>query len=289
MLRQKFTSIYKNVTILKNNYKEVHMHIHLPGVYTAKHKDGSVYYRASITYRNKHISLGSYSTESIAHAAYLEGGSILCNSEITISKYTKESALPFEKWICLLNFRDNGIYFATPIYVRPKFFYYYFSPEKYFIFDTDDLFYYASRKITVRGGHYFVADYGMQVNIASRYGIKNYAVEGRDYRFRNGNNHDFRYENIEILSHYNGVEPICKDGRTLFKVRIHVKGNYTVGVYNTEQEAAIAYNKAADLLKKAGVKKEYSLNYMEGISPSVYADLYSSVSVSGQIENYRSE
>ena len=53
-----------------------------------------------------------------------------------------------------------------------------------------------------RGGHLFVADYGMQVNIASRYGIKNFAVENRDYRFVNGNDHDFRYANIEILNTY---------------------------------------------------------------------------------------
>lgn len=35
----------------------------LTGVYTAKRKDGSTYFRASLTYRNKHISLGSYDHE----------------------------------------------------------------------------------------------------------------------------------------------------------------------------------------------------------------------------------
>lgn len=34
-----------------------------------------------------------------------------------------------------------------------------------------------------RGGHLFVADYGMQVNILNRYGIKNYAVKDKDYIF----------------------------------------------------------------------------------------------------------
>ena len=42
----------------------------LPGVYLATKKDGTVYYRSSITYRSKHISLGSFPTEEDAHCAY---------------------------------------------------------------------------------------------------------------------------------------------------------------------------------------------------------------------------
>ena len=49
----------------------------LPGVYKAKKKDSSIYYRASITYRGKHISLGSFSDESDANQAYLDAKSIL--------------------------------------------------------------------------------------------------------------------------------------------------------------------------------------------------------------------
>lgn len=261
----------------------------LAGVYTAKHKDGSTYYRASLTYRNKHISLGSYDSETDAHQTYLSALALLKDASITLNHYQTDSLLSFDKWVCLLNFRDNGIYFSTPIYIRPKFFYYYFSPKDFFIFDMEDLFYYSSRKISHRGSHYFVADYGMQVNIMNRYGIKNYAVEGRDYHFINGNNHDFRYENIEIINRYNGVCAINHKGITKYQVKIHVKGNVTVGTYDTELEAAIAYNKAIDMLKKAGVDKAYAPNYMEGISPAAYADLYSSVKVSSRLKNYRSE
>ncbi len=261
----------------------------LPGVYTAKHKDGSVYFRASVTYRNKHISLGSFSDPETAHTAYKTAGCLLNDTSRTLAQYEPESALPFEKWVTLLNFRDNGIYFATPIYIRPKFFYYYFSPTDFFLFDTEDLFYYSSRKISYRGGHYFVADYGMQVNIMSRYGIKNYAVEGRDYRFINGNNHDFRYENIEIINRFQGVEQIRQNGVTRYRVKIHVKGNLSVGIYDTETEAAIAYNKAIDILKKAGVCKAYTPNYMEGISSAAYADLYDSVKVAPRLMRYRCE
>lgn len=262
---------------------------HPAGVYAAKRKDGSTYYRASLTYRNKHISLGSYSSETDAHLTYLTALKLLKDSSVTLRNYQTDSLLPFDKWISLLNFRDNGIYFATPIYIYPKFFYYYFSPTNYFIFDTEDLFYYSSRKISHRGSHYFVADYGMQVNIMSRYGIKNYAVEGRDFRFINGNDHDFRYENIEIINRYNGVCAVnCKEG-TRYQVKIHVKGNVNVGTYSSELEAAIAYNKAVDILKKAGVDKAYATNYIEGLSPAVYADLYSSVKVSSHLTDYRSE
>lgn len=261
----------------------------LSGVYTAKRKDGTTYFRASLTYRNKHISLGSYDQEQLAHETYLCALCLLKDSSCHLDDYTASSPLSFVKWVSLINFRDNGIYFNTPIYIKPRFFYYYFSPSDFFIFDRDDLFYYSSRKISRRGGHYFVADYGMQINIMNRYGIKNYAVENKDYRFINGNPNDLRYENIEILNRYHGVCAIQKKGKTIYQVKIHVKGNVTVGTYATETEAAIAYNKAIDLLKKAGVDKAYTPNYMEGMSPAVYADLYSSVKVSSRLYDYRSE
>lgn len=261
----------------------------LPGVYTAKHKDGSVYYRASLTHRNKHISLGSFDNPHKAHEAYKLASSLLEDARMNLNCYQEDSALPFSKWVSLLNFRDNSIYFATPIYIRPRFFYYFFSLSEFFIFDLEDLFYYSSRKISRRGGHYFVADYGMQINIMSRYGIKNYAVAGRDYRFVNGNDQDLRYENIEIINRYNGVQAVTRNGITRYQVKIHVRGNINVGTYDSETEAAVAYNKAVDLLKKAGVSKAYTPNYMEGMSPGAYADLYNTVKISSNILHYRCE
>lgn len=261
----------------------------LPGVYTAFRKNRTLYYRASLTYRGKHISLGSYETPQDAHQAYLLAGKLLNDPSVTLNDHTADSLLSFHKWVCLLNFRDNGIYFSSPIYIRPKFFYYYFTQTDFFIFDSEDLFYYSSRQISRRGRHYFVADYGMQVNILSRYGIKNYAVEGRDYRFINGNRQDMRYENIEIINRYHGVTAISDGTRKRYRVRIHVNGYVTVGTYDSETEAAIAYNKAIDLLKKAGVAKAYTPNYMEQMSPAAYADLYSSVPVSSNILHYRCE
>lgn len=69
----------------------------------------------------------------------------------------------------------------------------------------EDLFYYSSHKIMCRGNHYFVADYGMQQTLTSRYGIKSYGVPGVDYCFVNGDPTDFRRENLQIHNIYHGV------------------------------------------------------------------------------------
>ena len=77
------------------------------------------------------------------------------------------------KWVVLNNFKNNGIYIKTPIYLRKTFFNYYISEHDVLTFDADDLFYYSDHSIMRRGGTTFVTEYGMQVNIASRYGIRN--------------------------------------------------------------------------------------------------------------------
>ena len=261
---------------------------HLEGVYQTTRKNGEVYYRSSLTYRRKHISLGSYHNELLAHLAYRTGARILDeNSTITLDDYTPTSVLSFEKWVTLINFRDNGIYLGHPIYVRPKVFYYYLTPECILKFDSDDLFYYSSHKIMRRGNHYFVADYGMQVNIASRYGIKNYAVPGIDFCYRNGDPTDFRRENLEIRNAYHGVRTIPKKGIYQYAVRIHINGYYRVGIYDDITTAAIAYNKAVDVLHQNGLKKNFSMNYVDTVSPSQYAEIYSRLKISTKIMDYR--
>ena len=158
----------------------------LPGVHKASKKDKTVYYRAGITYQKKHISLGSYSLEADASRAYLDARELLDDSTRTMQTLDLSSPLPFEKQIVLLNFRDHKIYFPNPIYLRKQFFEYHYSPDICFRFDIDDLFYFSSHKIMMRGNHIFVADYGSQVNLLSRFGIRSFAVCGRDYLFENG-------------------------------------------------------------------------------------------------------
>ena len=253
------------------------------GVYSTFLKDGTPSYRASITYYGKHISLGSYSKITRASKAYKEAAAVLENDAISISSYKKDMALSFDKFVSLINYRDKGMYISNPIYLEKKYFLYYLSPSQVLKFDIDDLFYYSSHKIMQRGTHLFVADYGSQLSIRERYGIKSYAVEGRDYRFANDDPCDFRYENIIILNRYRGVRQFAEKGFVKYKAVIHVKSNYVVGKYNTEAEAAIAYNKAADILIKNGVKKAFQLNYVEDLSPSQYADIYMNIKISPKI------
>ena len=44
-----------------------------------------------------------------------------------------------------------------------------------------------------------------------------------------------------------------------------------------------------DILKKAGVTKNFTPNYLDGLSPSAYADLYTKIHISPKITNYRLE
>lgn len=259
----------------------------LPGAYLAFKKNGTAYYRSSITFQNKHISLGSFPSEQHAHQAYLEASHLLSDFSTTIDDiFSLPTILSFDKAISLLNFRDNHIYFKNPIYLRNNYFVYYLSPSEELKFDIDDLFYYSSHKIMRRQGHLFVNDYGMQIGILSRYGIKNYAVRNRDYYFANDDSTDFRYSNIIIVNRYYGVTKITSHNACNYKVQIHINGNYTVGCYQQEEEAAIAYNKAVDLAKKSGIDKSFQTNYIEGYSPREYAEVYSRIKLSRKFLNY---
>ncbi len=259
------------------------------GVYKSIKKDGSIYYRSSVTFHSKHISLGSFDSEEEAHSAYLDATGII-NSE---SIYTPDDypdancrSLSFNKWVVLNNFKNNGIYIKTPIYLKKKYFNYYISEHDILIFDADDLFYYSEHTIMRRGSHLFVTEYGMQVNIASRYGIRNFARPGIDFRFVNGNDKDFRYSNIEVLNTYQGVTIERYKNSMHYTARIHINGNFTIGRYDTIEKAAIAYNKAADLLEKKGIVKKFERNYIEEMTAKEYIDIYDSLNIADKIVNY---
>ena len=207
----------------------------LPGVYTTRLKDGTASYRAGITVKSKHISLGSFDNPDDASGAYRDALYTL-KSDCTIEDYEKISIhLPFKKYVILINLRDNGIYFNTPIYLYKKYFLYYVDRKTILTFDVDDLFYFSDKSIMKRGNHLFVAEYGMQTNILSRYGIRDHAVPGRDYYFSNGNPYDFRYGNVNIVNRYYGVQKIIKKGQPRYKTVIHINGNFVVGTYKTEE------------------------------------------------------
>ena len=263
------------------------------GVYIAHKKDNTEYYRVSITYKNKHISLGSFDDIKKASEVYHEALSITdkdsshgVNTETFTTTYDRNRLnIPFEKFIILINFRDNGIYIKTPIYMCHKYFLYFMNEETVLAFSADDLFYYSNHKIMSRGGYFFVNDYGMQTSILARYGIRSHSVKGRDYIFRNGNEHDFRYENVQVINPFNGVKKITKKGRTMYRASIHINGSYIIGDYQSEVQAAVAYNKAIDMIKgKTAVA--YTPNYIESISNIEYTSLYNMVKISKKFRDY---
>lgn len=275
----------------------------LPGVYQAKKKDNTIYFRSNITYLGKHISLGSYDTEKEANKAYHEAW-ILLHGEDTIHQivdyFIRDSAnvqpqereeqpyltLPFEKCVMLVNFREHKMYIANPIYLRKNYFSYYLSPGEELKFDIDDLFYYTRHKIMRRQGHLFVNDYGMQVTIMSRYGLKSHAVRGRDYEFANGDPTDLRYSNVIVINRYHGVCVIEKNGKKYYRTKIHINGNYTIGTYTTEEKAAIAYNKAVALANEAGICLHHSQNYLESLSEEEYWSIYEKIKISKKYLDY---
>ena len=257
-----------------------------PGVSTAKKKNGEIYYRGSVTIKGKHVSLGSFNTPDAASKAYAEAGEIIRDRKYELEDYGDSFSLSFEKFVILLNYRNTGIMFKTPIYLQTGFFYYYFSPDKCLIFDREDMFFYAEHKIQVRGGYYFICDYGSQYNILSRYGIKNYARKGIDYIFANHNEDDYRYENIKIINEYAGVTEVQEGVKTHYECVIHIRGNYLVGRYDDAITAAIAYNKAVDILAANGIHKKYTKNYIQTLSSEKYRIIYNNVAISNKISEY---
>lgn len=258
----------------------------LAGVTKTYRKDNRVYYRSSITIQSKHISLGSFFSEETAGRAYQEACLILRQDQYQLTDYEDTFALDFSKFVILLNYRQHGIYFKTPIYLYPNYFYYYLSRDQYLIFDREDLFFYANHKIQIRGGYFFICDYGSQYSILSRYGIKSYAKKGVDYIFVNQNECDFRYENIKVINEYMGVTQITKDNRILYECVVHINGNYLVGRYPDKITAAVAYNKAVDTLSSKGFSKHYIKNYITEYTSDKYHEVYSQINISPRITNY---
>lgn len=259
----------------------------MTGACQAKKKDGSVYWRSSLTYRRRHISLGSYETESAAAAAYAQGLSILHENNITLENFLSHAkVLAPEKAVILLNLRDNHTYIKNPVYLRQGYFSYFVKGKEELKFSNDDLFYYSAHAILVHDGHYYVNDYGMQYGILERFGIRPWSVAGRDYVFANGDTKDFRYENIIVLNHYHGVYRIDTNGVIRYEARIHLNGDFVIGRFRTEAKAAVAYNKAADLAIAAGIGKSFPQNYVTEYTAPEYAEIYTDLTMPERLLTY---
>ncbi len=257
----------------------------MTGVFEAVKKDGSVYYRAQVTYKGKHISLGSSPDRFTAGCIYKDATEVL-RSDCTVNDYENYPSLPYPKFVTLVNFRETGIYIRTPIILHKSYFSYYLSPDLELKFDMEDLFYYSGHAIMKRGNHLFVSSYGMQENLMSRYGIQSFAVPGKDYRFLNDDPTDFRYSNIKVINRYSPIKA-KKEGRDMiYQVKIHLKGNWRIGVFPSETMAAVAYNKALDEAKKRGLKPKSSYIYIDELNPKQYAELYSRINLPEKYMSY---
>ena len=94
------------------------------GVYNSTLKDGTLSFRASITFNGKHIALGSFNDAKKASSVYQEAADVLRNTDYMIGSYSSSMNLPFEKYVSLINYRDKGMYIANPIYLEKKYFFY---------------------------------------------------------------------------------------------------------------------------------------------------------------------
>ena len=62
-----------------------------------------------------------------------------------------------------------------------------------------------------------------------------------------------------------------------------INGNYIIGTYPTEIEAAVAYNKACDILKPVFPNRTFRQNIIRDLSPKDYAKLYLTTEISQKI------
>lgn len=260
------------------------------GIYETTLKNGTKSYRVNFYYAKKHISVGSYSTKEEAHKAFVESQRLYSDNSITIDNFREHiRVITPEKAVSILNHRDNKVHFKTPIYLMQGFFLYFLTGKGTLKFDNDDLFYYSTHRILIHNGHLYVNDYGSQYSLFQRYGIRNYAVQGKDYDFANGDPLDLRYENVIVINPYNGVRVLDNNGMIRYEARIHINGYILIGRYRTVEEAATAYNKAVDYLKSHGSETNYVKNYITDLSSDEYANIYKKIELPLSLQSYRSD
>lgn len=193
--------------------------------------------------------------------------------------------LDYKKIVCLCNYRDYSMYIKNPIYLQDGYFSYYLTPQLILLFDNKDLLFFSTYKIYKRGQYLYTQDSVSQQSILSRLGLPMHSIPNRDYRFKNGNCYDFRRSNLEIINNYKGVQKKERATEILYIATIYTDKTITIGHYKTEVEAAIAYNKAIDILSSTGqTSKEYIPNFIPFITRSEYNAIYNSLSISPRLK-----
>lgn len=67
----------------------------LPGVFQAQKKNGEIYFRSSVTFRGRHISLGSYSSQEEAHSVYCTASRLLSRRPPSCRMIINPVSFPF--------------------------------------------------------------------------------------------------------------------------------------------------------------------------------------------------
>lgn len=241
----------------------------------------TIKYKIYFLYEKQKIYLGTYPSMESAEKVVAEAEHIV--SLPPGIPDLNEYHLNYKKIISLCNLRDHHHYIKNPIYLYPTYFTYYLSKDCILTFDLKELFYFSTYKIYKRGNYLYTQDSVSQQSILSRYGIPNYSVLGKDYRFKNGDPYDFRLENIEIINTYKGVSKKKKGDTTVYVAYIFFNSNLIIGHYTSELEAAIAYNKAVDVLIEANPSKTYVHNVIPFLTKTEYQAIYDRLEISPRL------
>lgn len=235
-------------------------------------------YKVYFLYQSKKIYLGLFPTFAAAESCLKEALDVTENNQ-DVYHYTY-TYLDYKKFISLCNFRDHNVYIKNPIYINAGCFKYFLSEKMILMFDMKDLLFFSANKIYKRGNYIYTQDSITQQSILSRFGIPAHSILGIDYQFKNKNCCDFRRENLEIINHYKGVSYEKKNGRWVYAATIFINQNIVIGHYETQTEAAAAYNKAVDLLEKTDLAKDYIKNEFPFLTLAEYRQLYDKLTVS---------
>lgn len=245
-------------------------------------KNSITRYKVYFVYNSKKIYLGLFDTPLAANNALLEAQAIMDNP-VDIAQYTC-TYIDYKKFISLCNFRNHHVYIKNPICIYDSYFCYYLSKEIVFTFDIKDLLFFSTYKICKRGHYVYTQDSVTQQSILSRFGIHPHSVCGVDYKFRNGNLYDFRRENLEIVNAYKGVTHKIKNDESIYITKIFINQNVVIGHYLSQLEAAIAYNKAIDILFENGNGRDYIKNTIPYLTRSEYNQIYDKLDISPRIK-----
>lgn len=235
-------------------------------------------YKVYFLYQSKKVYLGVYDSQEAAENTLSEATEIMEKS-IPMSHYTCHY-INFKKFISLCNLRDHNVYIKNPIDLHDTYFNYYLSKDIVFTFDIKDLLFFSAYKISKRGNYIYTQDSITQQSILSRFGIHPHSVYGVDYKLKNGNMYDFRRENLEIINPYKGVFHKSINNQSVYIAKIFINHDIIIGHYTSQLEAAIAYNKAIDVLFENGSQRDYIQNDIPYLTLTEYNQIYNQLTLS---------